>query len=65
MLTPADVVIEHKLDKETRKPRFFVNAIDYVLGGFITFETIRDLAAWLDKHDYRYVCGSRGHWRLA
>jgi hypothetical protein len=64
MRTPTDIVIEQKLDKTTGTAKFYVNAIDYVLGGFITFTRLADLAAWLDKHDYRYVWGSRGCWRL-
>ena len=64
MSTPTEIVIEHKLDKASRTTKFFVHAYDYVFGGFITFDTIAALAAWIDKHDYRYVVGSRARWRL-
>ena len=61
---PSDIVIEHRLDKVTNANRFFVNALDYILGGFISFATLRELCEWIDRHDYRYVVGSRAHWRL-
>jgi hypothetical protein len=73
MRTPSDIVIEHKLCSETRTTKFHVSVpvkaptlYGYVLELHerFTFPRLAELIAWLDQHDYRYVCASRGHWRL-
>lgn len=64
MATPANIFISEETPKDGSAPFFRVATDDIVFEPAIRFPTRNALAAWLDKHDYRYVWGTRGHWRL-
>ena len=63
-MVPAEISIEHKLDKLSNRMRFFVSMLDEARTCVTSFPSIKRLCEFLDKHDYRYVWGSRGIWRL-
>lgn len=61
---PGDIIVSQEFAPDTGAPFFKITAFDRIWGGFIKLPGLQDLLIWLDRHDYRYVCGSQGHWRL-
>lgn len=62
---PRDILVWHETPKDGSEQFFRIIPFGRVHDAAgLKHHNIGSLAAWLDKHDYRFVCGSKGHWRL-